>query len=48
MKIRIHLPVLKICECNLCEENETEIVIEDGVISTDIGCYEIKTFKIYY
>ena len=47
VKIHFHQPVLKVCECNLCEENEVEVQVKDDIIAMDIGCYEIKTFKIY-
>lgn len=40
-------PVKKVMETNLCEEGGTEIFLENNRISFNVGCYEIKTFKIY-
>lgn len=40
-------PVKKVMETNLCEEGETEIYVENNQICFNVGCYEIKTFKIY-
>lgn len=41
-------PVRKVTETNLCEEGESEIPVRDNGIQFPIGCFEIKTFKIYY
>ena len=29
-------------------EDEIEIPVQEGKICVDFGCYEIKTFKVYY
>lgn len=41
-------PVMRAAETNLCEEGETQIRAEQNRISFEIGCFEIKTFKIYF
>ena len=46
--IRLHVPVSRVYECSLCEEDEIEIPVQEGKICVDFGCYEIKTFKVYY
>ena len=48
VNIRLHVPICKVCECSLCEEDETEISVQEDQICVDFGCYEIKTFKVYY
>ena len=40
-------PVKRVTETNLCEEGETEIEVVRDQISFAIGCFEIKTFKVY-
>lgn len=47
--VRLHfgIPAVRVCECDLCEENEKEILADRASVSFDIDCYEIKTFKIY-
>lgn len=47
VRLRFHMPVERVCECDLCEENEQEILTDGGSVSFEIGCFEIKTFKIY-
>lgn len=47
IRLHFHIPVWKVCECSLCEEEENEILIDENQISADFGCYEIKTFKVY-
>lgn len=39
--------VKRVTETDLCEEQETEIELSDNKMHFGIGCYEIKTFKIY-
>ena len=39
--------VAKVSECNLCEEDETAAVWKENTVSFAIGCYEVKTFKVY-
>lgn len=41
-------PVKKVTETNLCEEGGEEISVKDDGISFDIGCYEIKTFRVWF
>ena len=41
-------PVAKVMETNLCEEGGEEIPVENGGISFEIGCYEIKTFRVWF
>lgn len=41
-------PVVRIAETNLCEEGETQIQAEQDRLTFDIGCFEIKTFKVYF
>ncbi len=41
-------PVKRVTETDLCEEQETETALSDNKIHFGIGCYEIKTFKIYF
>lgn len=41
-------PVKKVTETNLCEEGGEEVSVKDGGISFDIGCYEIKTFRVWF
>lgn len=50
VRVSFGIPAVRVCECDLCEEEEREIALEPGnaSISFDIGCYEIKTFKIYW
>ena len=40
-------PVTKIVETNLCEEGGEEIPVENNGISFEIGCYEIKTYRVW-
>ncbi len=40
-------PVKKIVETNLCEEGGEEIPVENDGISFEIGCYEIKTYRVW-
>lgn len=47
VSLRFAIPVKKVYVCNLCEEEEQEIPVANGEVFFDIGCYEIKTFKIY-
>lgn len=47
VELHFNIPVHKICECNLCEEEEREIPVNEKTISIDIGCYEVKTIKVY-
>lgn len=47
VRLQLNLPVTKVCECDLCEEEETGIASGCAEFSFDIGCYEIKTFKVY-
>ena len=47
VSLRFAHPVRKIAETNLCEEGETEVPVRGGGIRFPIGCFEIKTFKIY-
>lgn len=47
VRLRFYMPVERVCECDLCEENEQEILTDGGSVSFEIGCFEIKTFKIY-
>lgn len=45
--LTFHAPVSRICECNLCEEEEMPADFNGHKVSFAIGGYEIKTFKIY-
>ena len=38
----------RVTETNLCEEEEREITVNGNGIAFAIGCYEIKTFKVYF
>ncbi|RJW41474.1 alpha-mannosidase [Lachnospiraceae bacterium TF09-5] len=38
----------RVAETNLCEEEEREIAVNGNGIAFAIGCYEIKTFKVYF
>lgn len=40
--------VKRVTETNLCEEEEMEITVNGNGIAFAIGCYEIKTFKVYF
>lgn len=40
--------VKRVTETNLCEEEEMEIAVNGNGIAFAIGCYEIKTFKVYF
>lgn len=40
--------VKRVTETNLCEEEEREITVNGNGIAFAIGCYEIKTFKVYF
>lgn len=40
--------VKRVTETNLCEEEEREIAVNGNGIAFAIGCYEIKTFKVYF
>lgn len=46
-KLVFHVPVSRVCECNLCEENEVPVESENDAVSFAIGCYEVKSFKVY-
>lgn len=46
--LRFGRPVKRVTETNLCEEEETDVAVSDNKIHFGIGCYEIKTFKIYF
>lgn len=46
-KLFLGSSIEKVTECNLCEEEEIPAVWEDNTISFSIGCYEVKTFKVY-
>lgn len=47
VRLTFGIPIVRVCECDLCEEEEREIELTGTSASFDIGCYEIKTFKIY-
>lgn len=40
--------VKRVTETNLCEEEEMEMAVNGNGIAFAIGCYEIKTFKVYF
>lgn len=40
--------VKKVMETNLCEEEEKETAVTENGIRFSIGCFEIKTFKVYF
>lgn len=40
-------PVKKVVETNLCEEDESEVMLQGENVEFSIGCFEIKTFKVY-
>lgn len=40
--------VKRVTETNLCEEEEVELASCGNSVTFDIGCFEIKTFKIYF
>lgn len=42
------IPVKKVIETNLCEEEEKELEFNGNQIHFGVGCYEIKTFKVYF
>ena len=42
------IPVKKVIETNLCEEEENELELNGDQIHFGVGCYEIKTFKVYF
>lgn len=44
--IHFGFDVSSVCECNLMEQNEREVVVNDGKISFAIKPYEIKTFRV--
>ena len=41
-------PIKRVTETNLCEEEERDLRWKGQEIEFSIGCFEIKTFKIYY
>lgn len=47
IRLKFHFPVKRVLETNLCEEEMQELKVNDEEIEFDIGCFEIKTFKIY-
>lgn len=46
-ELKFNIPVKKAVETNLCEEDEREISMDGSAIFFPIGCFEIKTFKLY-
>lgn len=47
VELQFNFAVSRICECNLCEEEELELPTTDNKVSVSFGHYEIKTLKIY-
>ncbi len=45
--LTVNAPVSSAFECNLCEEEDVPVSVENGRISFAIGCFEVKTFKLY-
>lgn len=41
-----NLPFTRVCECNLMEENETDIAVEGNSFSFNIRPFEVKTFRL--
>lgn len=41
-------PVKRVTETDLCEEKETELAVCGQTVEVPIGCFEIKTLKVYY
>ena len=46
--VRLSLPggIAGACECNLLEDDEADVAVDDGAITFDIQPYEIRTLKI--
>ena len=45
--LTFYVPVSKVCECNLCEEEEVSADLKENTVNFTIGCFEVKTFKVY-
>ena len=43
-----HSAIRSAVECNLIEENETDVSFQDTCLTFSIKPYEIKTFKIHF
>ncbi len=46
-RLKFHFPVKRVVETNLCEEEMQELMLSGSGITFEIGCFEIKTFKVY-
>ena len=44
--ITVHLPVARVTECNLMEQDETELPLLDGRFSFDVKPFEVRTFRL--
>ena len=44
--ITVHLPVTRVTECNLMEEDETELPVENGRFSFAVKPFEVRTFRL--
>ncbi|WP_044295753.1 alpha-mannosidase [Robinsoniella peoriensis] len=47
VRLKFNIPVKRVVETNLCEEEMQELKVRGNEIEFEIGCFEIKTFKIY-
>lgn len=45
--LKTGFPVVRVCECDLCEEHEREIPSQRDGIRFSVGGFEIRTFKFY-
>lgn len=48
VKITFGREVNRVTETNLCEEEEKETEVTENGICFSIGCFEIKTFQVYF
>lgn len=47
IRLKFHFPAKRVVETNLCEEVMQELKLDGSEVEFKIGCYEIKTFKVY-